>query len=105
MRLDVLTRRRGRQIFGGRDYRDSPFLPACDVLAFLSTCRQIYKEARVIFWTENAFVFDIGNQRAIFWRWLDYGCKHLVTKIGIRLVEHKDGLYYRYNLDGLVFSW
>lgn len=105
MRLDVLTRGRERQTFGGRDYRDSPFLVAYDVLAFLSTCRQIYKEARAIFWTENAFVLDIVYQRAIFWRWLDRGCRNLGTKIGTWLIEYKDRLYYRYDLDDLVFSW
>ncbi len=105
IRLNILTRGRYRQIYGGRDFRDSPFLPACEVLALLSTCRQIYKEARVIFWTENAFVFDRGYQRAIFWRWLDHGCKTLITRIGTRLFEYEDRLYHLCNLGNILFSW
>jgi len=104
MRLDALTRGRDRQTFGGRDSRSSLFLAACEVLALLSTCRQIYKEARAIFWTENAFVFDIGYQAAIFWRWLDQGCKTLVAKIRTRLDEFRGMLYHRWNPDNILSS-
>ncbi|KAL8827997.1 MAG: hypothetical protein Q9191_002847 [Dirinaria sp. TL-2023a] len=55
--------------------------------ALTFTCKQIRKEAREIFWSENTFIFDSLSQRNEFLRHLDQKRKDLIMKIGVRLTS------------------
>lgn len=59
------------------------------VLSLLSTCRQIYKEARPIFWGANVFVLRNEYDQAFFVRWLNQERRNLIRKLGVRVIGHQ----------------
>lgn len=75
------------KIYGSR--KEKPTIPTCEVLAVLSTCKQIYHEARTIFWAENTFVFSTQYDQWAFVRGLGQDRRNLITKLGLRIICHE----------------
>lgn len=60
-----------------------PLVLASDVLSLLRVCRQVYEEAHVMFWAENAFIFTSQDTMHVFLHQISAKCFQLIRTLGI----------------------
>lgn len=80
MKLKVLTRFPCPQ---GYFTRDHSLVPARKVLALFFTCKQIYREAKGIFWAENSFLFNDFLEAHTFLKMLGRERRNLISRFGV----------------------
>lgn len=81
MQVNVITPVRNGEYPG-----DLSHLLASDALSLLRTCHQVYKEAKFIFWAENAFIFLNGESMSTFMHQIRPECMQLIRILGIESV-------------------
>lgn len=91
-----------KRAYNRKNTQDNPRIPAQELLGIISICRQIYNEARRLFWAENSFLFHDKCDQYRFVGGLDQGRRELINRLGL-LLKVRTGFNYPWDDDHTTF--